>query len=90
MPNLCLIKDLYGGSDDKESTKASVQSLSSKDYLEKQTLYSLIYQGSPYLEKGMVTHSTTLAWRIPWTEEGCRREKKGTIREEGDNKGRDC
>ena len=21
------------------------------------------------LEKGIVTHSTTLAWRIPWTEE---------------------
>ena len=21
------------------------------------------------LEKGMVTHSSTLAWRIPWTEE---------------------
>ena len=21
------------------------------------------------LEKGMVMHSTTLAWRIPWTEE---------------------
>ena len=21
------------------------------------------------LEKGMVTHSTVLAWRIPWTEE---------------------
>ena len=22
------------------------------------------------LEKGMVTHSSTLAWRIPWTEPG--------------------
>ena len=21
------------------------------------------------LEKGMVTHSSTLAWRVPWTEE---------------------
>ena len=21
------------------------------------------------LEKGLVTHSSTLAWRIPWTEE---------------------
>ena len=21
------------------------------------------------LEKGMVTHSSTLAWKIPWTEE---------------------
>ena len=24
------------------------------------------------LEKGMATHSGILAWRIPWTEEGCR------------------
>ena len=23
------------------------------------------------LEKGMATHSITLAWRIPWTEETC-------------------
>ena len=23
------------------------------------------------LEKGMVTHSSILAWRIPWTEELC-------------------
>ena len=22
-----------------------------------------------YLEKGMATHSSSLAWRIPWTEE---------------------
>ena len=24
------------------------------------------------LEKGMATHSSVLAWRIPWTEESCR------------------
>ena len=24
------------------------------------------------LEKGMATHSSILAWRIPWTEEPCR------------------
>ena len=23
------------------------------------------------LEEGMATHSSTLAWRIPWTEEAC-------------------
>ena len=23
------------------------------------------------LEKGMATHSSILAWRIPWTEEPC-------------------
>ena len=25
--------------------------------------------GKTPLEKGMATHSSTLAWRIPWTEE---------------------
>ena len=27
------------------------------------------------LEKGMTTHSSILAWRIPWTEEGDRTVK---------------
>ena len=25
--------------------------------------------GEDHLEKGMATHSSILAWRIPWTEE---------------------
>ena len=29
---------------------------------------SILGQENP-LEKGMATHSTILAWRIPWTEE---------------------
>ena len=29
------------------------------------------------LEKGMTTHSSTLAWRIPWTEELGRLESMG-------------
>ena len=31
-------------------------------------LGSILDQGDP-LEKGMVIHSSILAWRIPWTEE---------------------
>ena len=45
-----------GGSDSKESTCNTgnpVQSLGQEDPL----------------EKGMATHSSILAWRIPWTEE---------------------
>ena len=45
-----------GGSDDKESAckqEAQVQSLGWEDPL----------------EKGMATHSSILAWEIPWTEE---------------------
>ena len=29
----------------------------------------LILVSGGLLEKGMATHSSTLAWRIPWTEE---------------------
>ena len=30
------------------------------------------------LEKGMATHSSVLAWRIPWTEEPGRRQSMGS------------
>ena len=29
------------------------------------------------MEKGMVTHSSILAWRVPWTEEPGRLQSKG-------------
>ena len=32
------------------------------------------------LEKGMVTHSSILAWRIPWTEEPGRLQSSGSQR----------
>ena len=32
------------------------------------------------LEKEMATHSSTLAWRIPWTEEPGRRQSMGSHR----------
>ena len=31
-----------------------------------------------YLEKGMTTHSSMLAWRIPWTEEPSRLQSRVT------------
>ena len=34
------------------------------------------------LEKEMATHSSILAWRIPWTEEPWGQEKKGTTEDE--------
>ena len=30
------------------------------------------------LEKGMVTHSSILAWKIPWTEESGRLQSMGS------------
>jgi len=32
------------------------------------------------LEKEMATHSSTLAWKIPWTEEPCRQQSMGSQR----------
>ena len=32
------------------------------------------------LEKGMASHSSTLAWRIPWREEPGRLQSKGSQR----------
>ena len=32
------------------------------------------------LEKGMATHSSVLAWRIPWTEEPGRLQSMGSQR----------
>ena len=31
------------------------------------------------LEKGMATHSSTLAWKIPWTEEPGRLQSMGSL-----------
>ena len=36
------------------------------------------------LEKGMVTHSSTLTWRIPWTEDPGRLQSMGSQRVEHD------
>ena len=36
------------------------------------------------LEKGMATHSSILAWKIPWTEEPGRLQSRGSQRVEHD------
>ena len=49
--------------------ETGVWSLGGEDPLEKEM------QPTPvFLEKEMATHSSTLAWRIPWTEETGRLE----------------
>ena len=42
----------------------------------KPTLYICVYVNMP-LEKGMAIHSSTLSWRIPWTEEAGRLQAMG-------------
>ena len=36
--------------------------------------------GEDSLEKGMATHSSILAWKIPWTEESGELQSKGSQR----------
>ena len=38
-----------------------------------------MYIISPYLEKAMAPHFSTLAWKIPWTEEPCRLQSMGSL-----------
>ena len=55
-----IIKDFSGGSDGKESA------LNAGD----PWFYPWVsLESGRSLEKGMATHSSILAWRIPWTEE---------------------
>ena len=44
---------------------------------------SLIVTGKPGREKEMATHSSTLAWKIPWTE------KTGRLQSMGSQRGQD-
>jgi len=38
-------------------------------------------------EKAMAPHSSTLAWKIPWTEEPGRLQSMGSLTEKGKNDG---
>ena len=46
----------------------------------------LVFKEPPHhlLEKAMATHSSTLAWKIPWTEEPGRLQSMGSQREQHD------
>ena len=61
------IKGFPGGSDDKESACSSGNQDS-------------IPGSGRSLEKGMATHSSILAWRIPWTEEPSMLQSMGLLR----------
>ena len=56
-----------------------VQSLGREDTLEKEmATHSLGREDT--LEKEMATHSSTLAWKMPWTEECGRLQSMGSQR----------
>ena len=63
----CITRGFPGGLDGKESAcnaRERVRSLSREDPL----------------KKGMATHSSIVAWRIPWTEEPGRLQSLGSQR----------
>ena len=45
-----------------------------------QTQLKRFSRSSSRMEKGMATHSSTLAWKIPWTEEPGRLQSMGSRR----------
>ena len=55
---------------------------------EKGKIFLLVFRGEkicicPYIcstEKAMAPHSSTLAWKIPWTEEPVRLQSMGSLR----------
>ena len=61
------VKDFPGGSDSKESAYNAGDPS------------SIPSQEDP-LDKGMATHSSILAWRIPWTEEPDELQSMGSQR----------
>ena len=52
-------------------------SLLTRALLVKAMVFPIVMYG---LEKAMATHSSTLAWKIPWTEEPGRLQSMGSLR----------
>ena len=43
-------------------------------------VFRLYANTTPFLEKAMAPHSSTLAWKIPWTEEPDGLQSTGSLR----------
>jgi len=63
----------------KIAVQESIRSYFRDGFWHKDTLsYAVKY--IPYSEKAMATHSSTLAWKIPWMEEPGRLQSMGSQR----------
>ena len=68
-------------SDLSSYSNSSVDNFSSQFKLDKKLLEFLtIRDYEKYREKAMAPHSSTLAWKIPWTEEHGRLQSMGSLR----------
>ena len=61
-------------------TKASLLAQMVKNLPEMQEIWVQSLGQEDPLEKGMATHSSILAWRIPWTEEPGRLQPMGVTK----------
>ena len=52
--------------------------LSAKETACKTGHVGLILESEDPLEKEMPTHSSTFVWELPWTEEPCRVQRRGS------------
>ena len=55
------------------TSRAATKAVKTRNYLKK-------YLSSVFLEKAMATHSSTLAWKIPWMEEPGGLQSMGSLR----------
>ena len=62
--------------DGKERTSLVAQMVKNLPAMQEIWVQSLGWKDP--LEKGMVTHSSILAWKIPWTEESGRLQSMGS------------
>ena len=67
-----------GGSNDRLQDFSVAQTVKNLPGMQQNRVQSLGREDP--LEKGMATHSSTLAWRIPWTEDPGRLQSMGLQR----------
>ena len=67
-----------GGSNDRLQDFSVAQTVKNLPGMQQNRVQSLGREDP--LEKGMATHSSTLAWRIPWTEESGGLQSMGSQR----------
>ena len=65
---------------DLKGIRASLMAQTVKYLPARQETWVQSLGGEDFLEKGIATHSSILAWRIPWTEEPGRLQSIGSPR----------
>ena len=65
---------------DLKGIRASLMAQTVKYLPARQETWVQSLGGEDFLEKGIATHSSILAWRIPWTEEPGRLQTMGSHR----------